>query len=95
MKKLTEENKEKKEWEMNLKICLQMLLVVFSMCGVIFLMFFSVYNEKELPKNENADQNKEAFEETGFYKIISYEMSKNTGECVIFSRKFTQTNNDI
>ena len=49
MKKLTEENKEKKEWEMNFKICLQMLLVVFSMCGVIFLMFFSVYNEKELP----------------------------------------------
>ena len=95
MKNMGGEKKEKIEWEINFKICIQLILVVFSMCGVIFLMFFSVYNEKELPKNENADQNKEAFEETGFYKIISYEMSKSAGECAIFSRKFTQTNNDI
>lgn len=95
MKKLTEENKEKKEWEINFKICLQLLFVVFSMCGMIFLMFFSVYTEKELPKNENSDQNKEAFEETGFYKIISYEMSKSTGECAIFGEKSIQSDYDI
>ena len=41
-----------------------------------------VYTEKELPKNENSDQNKEAFEETGFYKIISYE--KNSVEETIW-----------
>lgn len=78
----------KKELEINMKICLEIVLVVFSMCLVIFLMFFAAHDKKEEWESNESQEHKEAFEQTEFYKIISYEISKNAGECENFEQKY-------
>ena len=67
----------KKELEINMTMCL-----------VIFLMFFAAHDKKEEWESNESQENKEAFEQTGFYKIISYEISKNAGECENFEQKY-------
>ena len=82
---MNSENNKENELEINLKSIVQICLVVFSMCTVLFLMFLATYEGKIGTKNEETESNVEAFEESDFYKIISYEMSKSAGECAIFS----------
>ena len=80
-----EEKREKNEPTINTKNVIEILLVVFSMCLTLLIMFFATYKGSLPPKNENLQTNVESFEESDFYKIISYEMSKSAGECAIFS----------
>lgn len=73
-------NLEKKELKESLitkkeiKIACQLIMVVFSMCFVIALMFFATYKREENEKSHEAKENVEAFKESNFYQIISSEI---------------------
>ena len=84
---MNRKNNKENELEINLKSIVQICLVVFSMCTVLFLMFLATYEGKIDIKNEETESNVEAFEESDFYKIISYEISKSAGECASFDIK--------
>ncbi len=79
-----EKKDDETEIRKNIKIASQILLVVFSMCLVTFLMFFATYHSEKLEKTEKTEENVQTFEESDFYKLITYEISKNAGECVSF-----------
>lgn len=84
---MNSKNNKENELEINLKSIVQISLVVFSMCTVLFLMFLATYDGNTGISNQETDSNVQAFEESDFYKIISYEISKSAGECASLYEK--------